>query len=228
LLREFGAAQASIFVALLKTTGHLHNHEHRRSLMNKPLVALIRASLLLLGAQSALAAETEMVVTAGLQFRPVTMAPDQATSAPLIASVERALSRYAAGCEAHDENAIAEVFTSFAVIAYASSVPGRFVATNATTAERCWAASALTSARESPIWLYPTSEQRCAHPVHGYNRHRSGATHGAGFSTGRDGRRSHRADLRLRAAGRFDLPLIYVPKVPVGFFGNSSGRSGFL
>jgi hypothetical protein len=127
--------------------------------MNKPSVSLIRASLLLLGAQLSLAAETESVVTAGLQFLPVTVAPDQATSAPLIASVERALSRYAAGCEAYDENAIAEVFTSFAVIAYASRVPGRFVATNAITAERCWA-SALTSARlnKSPIWIYPTNE----------------------------------------------------------------------
>ncbi|MGC2028890.1 MAG: hypothetical protein WA642_02590 [Steroidobacteraceae bacterium] len=60
-----------------------------------------------LGAQFALAAEADLVVTAGPQFRSVTMAPDRPTSGPLIASVERALSRYAAGCGTHDENAVA-------------------------------------------------------------------------------------------------------------------------
>jgi hypothetical protein len=100
-------------------------------------------------------AEAEPMVTTEPQFRPVTMAPDRSTSAPLIANVERTLSRYAAGCETHDENATAGVFTSFAVIEYASSVAGLFVSTDAITAERCWAASALTSARlkESPILI---------------------------------------------------------------------------
>jgi hypothetical protein len=88
------------------------------------------------------------------------MAPDRPTSAPLIANVERALSRYAAGCGIHDENAGADVFTSFAVIEYASSVAGHFIGIDAIGAENCWAASALTDTRlsESPIWIYPTSE----------------------------------------------------------------------
>jgi hypothetical protein len=128
--------------------------------MNKPLISLILASIVTLAAPSVLASETESVITAGPQFRSVTMAPDRQTSPPLIANVERALSRYGTACGAHDENAVADVFTSFAVIAYASNIPGRFVATNAITAERCWAADALTSSRlnESQIWIYPTSE----------------------------------------------------------------------
>ncbi len=128
--------------------------------MHKPLISLIVAGVVPLGTQLTTAAEAEPVVTTALQFRPVTMAPDRSTSAPLIANVERALSRYASGCETHDENAIAGVFTSFAVIEYASSVAGLFVSTDAIAAERCWAAIALTSARlkESPILIYPTSD----------------------------------------------------------------------
>jgi hypothetical protein len=122
--------------------------------MNKRLISLMVASIVPLGAQLVLAAETEPVVTAGPQFRSVTMAPDRPTSAPLIANVERALSRYAAGCGTHDENAVADVFTSFAVIEYASSVAGHFIGIDAIAAENCWAAaSALTNTRlsESPV-----------------------------------------------------------------------------
>jgi hypothetical protein len=128
--------------------------------MHKPLIYLIVASVVPLGTQFALAAEAEPVFTTVLQFRPVTVAPGRPTSAPLIANVERALSRYAAGCETQDENAIADVFTKFAVIEYASSVAGYFVSTDAIAAETCWAASALTSIRlkGSAIWIYPTSE----------------------------------------------------------------------
>jgi hypothetical protein len=128
--------------------------------MHKPLISLIVASVVPLETQLTLAAETEPVVTSAPQFRPVTMAPDRPTSARLIANVERALSRYAAGCETPEENAIADVFTSFAVIEYASSIAGHFVGSDAIAAERCWAASALTSTglEESPIWIYPTSE----------------------------------------------------------------------
>jgi hypothetical protein len=74
--------------------------------------------------------------------------------------VERALSSYAAGCAIHDEKAVAEVFTDFAVIEYASNIPGRFTASDAITVDRCWAASALTVPfpSESPIWIYPTTD----------------------------------------------------------------------
>jgi hypothetical protein len=128
--------------------------------MNELLSSLIVASIVPLGTQAALGAETDPAFTAGSQFRSVTMTPDRPSSAPLIANVERALSRYAAGCRTHDETIIADVFTSLAVIEYASSVAGHFVATDAIAAETCWAASALTGTRlqESPIWIYPTSE----------------------------------------------------------------------
>jgi hypothetical protein len=81
-------------------------------------------------------------------------------SANLISRVERALLTYAAGCATRDQKALAEVFTDFAVIAYASNIPGRFIASDAITADRCWAASALTVTfpSESPIWIYPTSD----------------------------------------------------------------------
>jgi hypothetical protein len=81
-------------------------------------------------------------------------------STNLISRVERALSSYAASCATGDEKAMAEVFTGFAVIAYASDIPGRFIASDAITADRCWAASALTVTfpSESPIWIYPTSD----------------------------------------------------------------------
>ncbi len=55
---------------------------------------------------------------------------------------------------------MAEVFTGFAVIAYASNIPGRFIAGDAITADRCWAGSALIGqfSSESPIWIYPTGD----------------------------------------------------------------------
>jgi hypothetical protein len=55
---------------------------------------------------------------------------------------------------------MAEVFTDFAVIEYASNIPGRFTGSDAITADRCWAASALTVPfpSESPIWIYPTTD----------------------------------------------------------------------
>jgi hypothetical protein len=55
---------------------------------------------------------------------------------------------------------MAEVFTGFAVIAYASNIPGRFIASDAIAADRCWAGSALTGkfSSESQIWIYPTSD----------------------------------------------------------------------
>ena len=52
-------------------------------------------------------------------------------STDLISRVERALSSYAASCATGDEKAMAEVFTGFAVIAYASDIPGRFIASDA-------------------------------------------------------------------------------------------------
>src|SRR5260370_8135538 len=100
--------------------------------MNNPFIPLMIFNTVALGAQFALAAETEPVVTAGPQFRSVTMAPDRPTSAPLIANVERALSRYAAGCGTHDENAVADVFTRFAVIEYPSTFAGLFFTTHPT------------------------------------------------------------------------------------------------
>ena len=128
--------------------------------MQTPIMSLIVASVMSLGTQLAPATEAGPTVPSAPQFRPFNMPHDAPTTASLIANVERVLSRYAAGCETHDEGAIAGVFTRFAVIEYASSGSGHFVGTLATTAENCWAANALTSAglKDRPIWIYPTSE----------------------------------------------------------------------
>jgi len=128
--------------------------------LTKSLIPSLLAGIVLLAAQSSPAAEAEPLITAGPQFHPITMTPSRPTLAPLVANVERALSRYAAGCATHDKNAMANVFTSFAVIEYASGVVEHFISIDAINADQCWGAVALTSTHssESPNWIYPTSE----------------------------------------------------------------------
>jgi hypothetical protein len=128
--------------------------------MNRSLISTLVASVALFGIQLAHGAETYTPITTGPQFRAATIAPDRAASAPLIASVERALLRSDAACASHDDNAVAEVFTDFAIIEYQSSVVGQFVGISANTDEACWATSVLATSRVSgsSIWIYPTSE----------------------------------------------------------------------
>jgi hypothetical protein len=115
--------------------------------------------LLTISLQQAFAGDAAVYSTQSIRFRYPTTTGNTTDSLELTARVERALSSYAMGCAARDEKAIAAVFTQSAVIAYASNAPGRFVASDAIHAEKCWAAGALTgtSSNESPIWIYPTS-----------------------------------------------------------------------
>jgi hypothetical protein len=121
---------------------------------------LLATVLLIIGMQTVFAGDAAGNLTESALFRYPATTGGTVDSANLISRVERALSSYAAGCATRDEKAMAEVFTGFAVIAYASDIPGRFIASDAITADRCWAASALTVTfpSESPIWIYPTSE----------------------------------------------------------------------
>jgi hypothetical protein len=121
---------------------------------------LLATVLLIISMQTVFAGGAVGNLTESALFRYPATTADTVDSANLKSRVERALSSYAAGCATRDEKAMAEVFTGFAVIAYASNIPGRFIASDAITADRCWAASALTGtfSSESPIWIYPTTD----------------------------------------------------------------------
>ena len=127
---------------------------------NALMLRLLAIVLLTIGMQTALAGEAAGNITESALFRYPATTGGTLDSTNLMSRVERALSSYAAGCATRDEKAMAEVFTGFAVIAYASDIPGRFIGSDAITADRCWAASALTVTfpSESPIWIYPTSD----------------------------------------------------------------------
>jgi hypothetical protein len=131
------------------------------AIMTSALMQRLLATVLLtVSMQTAFAGDAAENTTESALFRYPATTGGAIDSADLISRVERALLSYAAGCATRDENAMAEVFTGFAVIAYASDIPGRFIASDASTADRCWAASALTVTfpSESPIWIYPTSD----------------------------------------------------------------------
>jgi hypothetical protein len=126
---------------------------------NASIQRLLAAALLTIGMQTALAGGSGNL-TASAPFRYATTPGGTVDSANLISRVERALASYATGCASRDEKAMAKVFTGFAVIAYASNIPGRFIAGDAITADRCWAGSALAGqfSSASPIWIYPTGD----------------------------------------------------------------------
>lgn len=88
------------------------------------------------------------------------MEPERTDTARLMTTVERALSRYVAGCAAHDKDVNAGIFTDFAVIEYSAGAPGRFVGSDAISSDRCWAGDALAGRppADLPIWIYPTSD----------------------------------------------------------------------
>jgi hypothetical protein len=127
---------------------------------NALMQRLLAIVLINISMQTAFAGDAVGNLTESALFRYAATTVGTVDSANLIGRVERALSSYAADCATRDEKAMAEVFTGFAVIAYASKIPGRFIAGDAITADRCWAASALTVTfpSESPIWIYPTSD----------------------------------------------------------------------
>src|SRR5579859_4649193 len=127
---------------------------------NALMPRLLAIVLLSIGLQTALAGDAAGNIAESELFRYPATTGGTVDSTNLISRVERALSSYAAGCATRDEKAMAEVFTGFAVIAYSSDIPGRFIASYATNADRCWAANALTVTfpSESPIWIYPTSD----------------------------------------------------------------------
>ena len=111
-------------------------------------------------AQAAFALGTSAESTLENAFRyPATM-DDRTETAELVRRVERALSVYAFSCARRDEKTMARVFTSSAVVAYASDTPGILIATDVFTADRCWASVALSDAYvgKSPIWIYPTGD----------------------------------------------------------------------
>lgn len=127
---------------------------------NALIQRLLAIALLTISMQTAFAGDAAGNLTESALFRYAATTGGMVDSANLISRVERALSSYAAACVTRDEKAMAEVFTGFAVIAYASNIPGRFIASDAIAADRCWAGSALTGkfSRESQIWIYPTSD----------------------------------------------------------------------
>jgi hypothetical protein len=124
------------------------------------MLRILATALLSISMQPALAGKPEVDFTGATLFRFPTTTAETVDSAKLITRVERALSRYATGCAAHDEHAIADAFTRFAVIEYPTTVLGHFVSVDAIAAPKCWAASALEAGRlhTSPFWIFPTRE----------------------------------------------------------------------
>jgi hypothetical protein len=124
------------------------------------LMAFVCLALAAVGAQAALALGTSAESTLANQFRYPATINDNTQAAELVRRVARALSVFAYSCARRDEKTMAGVFTSSAVVAYASDTPGIFIATDAFTADRCWASVALSDAYggKSPIWIYPTGD----------------------------------------------------------------------
>jgi hypothetical protein len=92
------------------------------------MLRLLATILLTISMQTIFASDAAGNITESALFRYPATRGGTVDSANLISGVERALLSYAAGCAIRDEKAMAEVFAGFAVIAYASDLPGRFIA----------------------------------------------------------------------------------------------------
>jgi len=117
--------------------------------MNRSILGFAVAVLLTATVHTGLAAEATHVPATALA----------AANADLIARADRALRDYVAACSARDEEAMARIITSDAVIEYALEAPGTYLAVDAAAliAER-WAGSESTGigVQVSELWIFPT------------------------------------------------------------------------
>src|SRR6266436_2780609 len=120
-------------------------------LMNRSMFGLAATVLLSLTVQTGFAA--------GPVHVPAT--PQAAGSANLIARADRALRDYVAACSTGDEEAIARIVTSDAVLEYALEEPGTYLTVEAValSANRSVNAGPTgTVAHIANLWVFPTSD----------------------------------------------------------------------
>ena len=104
-----------------------------------------------------------MSIHTGFAVEPVRVpTPPQTTgSASLIARADRALRDYVAACSTGDDEAIARIVTSDAVVEYALKEPGTYLTVDAgALIAKCSVSSEPTGtvAQVSKLWIFPTPD----------------------------------------------------------------------
>src|SRR4030088_2206926 len=119
--------------------------------MNRSLLGLAATVLLTMTVQTGFAAEPAHVPAI----------PQSAASANLIARADRALRGYVAACSTGDDEAIARIVTSDAMVEYALEEPGTYLAVEATALSSTRSGDAeqrRSGAHISNLWIFPTPD----------------------------------------------------------------------
>src|SRR5712664_2158285 len=120
-------------------------------LMNRSIWGLAATVLLTMTVHTGFAAEPTQVPAS----------PQAATSANLIARADRALRDYVAACSTDDDEVIARIVTSDAMVEYALEEPGTYLAVEAAalSAKRSGnAKQTRPGAHISNLWIFPTPD----------------------------------------------------------------------
>jgi hypothetical protein len=120
-------------------------------LMNKSILGFAATVLLTISAHAGFAAEATHVPATALA----------AANADLIARADRALRDYVAACSTGDEEAMARIVTSDAVVEYALKEPGTYLTVDAAALiAKCSVSSEPTGtvAQVSKLWIFPTPD----------------------------------------------------------------------
>src|SRR5258706_12655495 len=128
--------------------------------MNRSILGLaVTGPLTILG----LAATVLLTMTVDTGFAaepvPVRTTPQAAASANLIARADRALRDYVAACSTGDDEAIARLVTSDAVVEYVLEEPGTYLVVKATALGANLSGNSKkkrTAAHISNLWIFPT------------------------------------------------------------------------
>ena len=119
--------------------------------MNRSILGVAAAVLLTMTVQTGFAAEPVHV--------PVI--PQAAASANLIARAARALRDYVAACSTGDDEAVARIVTSDAVVEYVLEEPGTYLVVKAAALSAKLSGNAKktgTGAHISNLWIFPTND----------------------------------------------------------------------
>jgi hypothetical protein len=102
-----------------------------------------------------------MTVHTGFAADPVHVPPQSAASANLIARADRALRDYVAACSTGDDEAIARIVTSDAMVEYALEEPGTYLAVEAAALSANRSGNGKQTgpgAHISNLWIFPTPD----------------------------------------------------------------------
>ncbi len=119
--------------------------------MNRSILGVAATVLLTMTVQTGFAAEPARVPAI----------PQAATSANLIARADRALRDYVAACLSGDDEAIARIVTSDAMVEYALEEPGTYFAVEAAALSAKRSSNAQQTgqgAHISKLWIFPTND----------------------------------------------------------------------